>query len=783
VRDIGLHNGHTIISPNNDLLTFQLQEDTDDRDILYTSEISFDLMNYYPHEYTAIVMYVEYDIGVPLEKESQYNKHNTINSTIQKKNFSITTINMGSAMYVICDGKQFYLRNTEISNQSNNNDNDEVGVEIMLDTNEICQLLTPQLLIYKDEILKRNKYLVSSHRDDEENESDNEDGNNDSVMETPQVSFDIKLYDSEGIEVKHLENLADRLEEGDDDGDDARDARKPPSKYRKPPKSIQSTGRKRVPDDDDTMSVSEASLVVGSSVASSLRLDANYYVSDSESNFASPRRTQHARQYPDMETRNPSSSTLFKRSLQTQLAPSGKQNFPSRNELLDDNEPDSVQLRHVSRGNGRTEMNSLTNNLANKTVVAMTSASSHVRDISRGARSKLNRHGFSDAIEDSAVGRGIVMSDAKKSYAQQVVSAPKLNKNTVVDVELETRDKLQLHEINIQFAGMRCATRGTKDAGPTHTYMPKTVFFSYQFFTCRPTRTELMRLLPNDHVGEINVLVRDETRNETPLTLRHSIDCSSVSLTESIEFAEYLAYKTLHIDVWDADSLLLIGSACVPLRRLMRQGESIAKCSLECDIIDCESGARSDVNGIQTSVVMEGGPILGNVVGSVQILLANYGQKGLHKYDHNKINNVNQYEGLNWRTNGGATNANKSILPRGLGLSRHARPNHSVRARPLSESAPELSHALEDLRYHSMDGKSSMRSLSAIRGNEAVHTLTYDDVVTLFKRFQGTVKGTIQYSGSLMQLLDIPSYAIASRKLIKAYKIATGRGENVEKVL
>lgn len=85
-------------------------------------------------------------------------------------------------------------------------------------------------------------------------------------------------------------------------------------------------------------------------------------------------------------------------------------------------------------------------------------------------------------------------------------------------------------------------------------------------------KPEIMRLLPAD-TGQLHVFAREdaETRDEVPLSLRYGVDVSAVSPNENIEFAEYLAYSSLHVDVWDADSLLLLGACSVPLSRLMRQ--------------------------------------------------------------------------------------------------------------------------------------------------------------------------------------------------------------------
>ena len=168
-----------------------------------------------------------------------------------------------------------------------------------------------------------------------------------------------------------------------------------------------------------------------------------------------------------------------------------------------------------------------------------------------------------------------------------------------------------------------------------------------------------MRVLPAEP-GEVCVLARDDTkaREEAPLALRFMIDTSVVSPTEAIEFAEFLTKSTLFIEVWDANSLLLIGQCGIPLRRLMRQGHSTVKCAMECDVIDSESVMEID-QGITTMVMSDGGPVAGDVVGALQVIMCNYGRKGRGTLaPTSAANKVGSraldadHHGLNWRAMG-----------------------------------------------------------------------------------------------------------------------------------
>jgi hypothetical protein len=185
---------------------------------------------------------------------------------------------------------------------------------------------------------------------------------------------------------------------------------------------------------------------------------------------------------------------------------------------------------------------------------------------------------------DSNVNYGL--SNNPDTY--RIENGRKLNVNEqqrgsqLVDVELEARDFLSLHDISIQFAGYRvCSSTFDTNSSSSVYPEPRSVYFSYQFYSCQPSRTEVMRLLPSEK-GQPSVLCREDarTRDEAPLSLRYLIDCSDTSPTEAVEFAEYMAYHSLFVDVWDANSLMLLGTCSIPLRRIMRQGSPVVRCVL-----------------------------------------------------------------------------------------------------------------------------------------------------------------------------------------------------------
>jgi len=71
--------------------------------------------------------------------------------------------------------------------------------------------------------------------------------------------------------------------------------------------------------------------------------------------------------------------------------------------------------------------------------------------------------------------------------------------------------------------------------------------------------------------GQLNILQRltkdGSISNEAPgLVLKYLVDPAYMQEGESRVFGRYLLSQNIHLDVWDGDSLLLIGSAQVELK-------------------------------------------------------------------------------------------------------------------------------------------------------------------------------------------------------------------------
>jgi hypothetical protein len=736
-------------------LEYKLEEDSGDPTVLLTAEefVTISVENYPPHESVGLLLLVEYDIGVEIDEGSQYDAVSTVKSALKQGDLLVSTVSIGAAVFLPLNENKFELRNILLA-EGEEPSADSLSIELELETAELCRLVSPNLIFLG-----------------EQSQQQRPTGSDENEQTDIVVGFDLKVFDKRR-EYKHGDIL-----EGEDDDDDENepiddDRSSASTRKRKPMIQPSTVKGGHVADYDDIEP--EPSIVGGSSEASSLRLDYQYY-GTYEDSLGSRHQDFSFQREPPMMTRTtllpPSDpNSLLRRSLKTQLSDADRRKpFP----------PEDTEFLEA-RGEGtRADPRPVFD--PNQRVAP------HSREMTRASKSRLSRHGFSDAIGDSIIHTSPTTLPNKYTreakVTQSVAYHPAVTTGTLVpvDIDVEATDPLSISEVILQFGGYRVGTLSSKRDGMkegagmrsdhrTVAHTPHAIYCTYQFYTCQATRTEAMRLLPPSDTNSFSVLVREEStskRVETPLLLRHIIDSGNVSTLEGYEFAEYLAYGTLFIDVWDCDSLIHIGVVAFPLRSLMRQGRSSSKITLECDILNHDLSVVTDKHGLPTSVMVDGQAPLGLVVGSLSIIASNVGAEGP------KVKRKEQpfmEHGLNWRT---------SVAP-GKVISK--RPKNSVRARPLSESAPDLQQVLEDYR-HSNDSKpSAMKSLSAIRGNEGLATLTYDEVISLFKRFKGTATGTVQYEGPLLKLLDVPSWSAAIRKLIKMFKKSRLRGNTLRNV-
>lgn len=364
---VGIHNGHTVIG--NEWHSHTLSEDDGNDNTLVAVETSIELNGYVPHESMALVMLLEYEVGVP-SSSTHTDSMALLTSTVSVR--PTTRLAIGSAVYVPFDGEDLLLRNITAK------DADLLGIELALSPDN-CSLLSLSPL-YMDEALSRGSSAGGrEHVDDGKSSSDGE-ADNDFI-----VSFDLKAFHPRDGEVMHGDAV--RAEGVTDLGASG------------PVKSIGADSPLRVRGStaprravaypsDESDSVESDALVGGTAEVSKLILDPSYYgtVSQAQESARTPKQSGIVFS-PRLHIPRDKNS-LLARSLLSKVvagADSGRDGT-----LLDDN--DDRGLLRLARPGSASGVS------RNEIASTSYSAGQQVREMSRGARTKLSRYGFQDAF-------------------------------------------------------------------------------------------------------------------------------------------------------------------------------------------------------------------------------------------------------------------------------------------------------------------------------------------------------------------------------------------------
>ncbi|XP_035378010.1 nephrocystin-4 isoform X1 [Electrophorus electricus] len=159
------------------------------------------------------------------------------------------------------------------------------------------------------------------------------------------------------------------------------------------------------------------------------------------------------------------------------------------------------------------------------------------------------------------------------------------------DPQREEADPLQANTLILQFLAFTRLPQAGVGMG-----WPSCVHFTFQLYRFPPVSSQPLRLVeaegwhgPADPCVLLPVNAGGAPRLGAPgLQLQYCVDPTTLKPGERVWFLRYLALHSLHIDVWDSDSLLLIGSAAVELKHVLRQGRPAVQVCHELEIITTE---------------------------------------------------------------------------------------------------------------------------------------------------------------------------------------------------
>ncbi|XP_044798847.1 nephrocystin-4 isoform X4 [Bubalus bubalis] len=211
-------------------------------------------------------------------------------------------------------------------------------------------------------------------------------------------------------------------------------------------------------------------------------------------------------------------------------------------------------------------------------IIAGTQTRSSGGKLSRASLALLQSAGFPEIL------------DANKQPAEAVSPTDPVK----FSPQKEESDCLQGNEIVLQFLAFSRVPQD-EQAAP----WPQTVYFTFQFYRFPPETTPRLRLVELADAGKTSsaslshILAQIQKdgsfdAGSPGFQRKYLVDPGFLRPGEQRWFARYLAMQTLQIDVWDGDSLLLVGSAAVQLKHLLRQGRPAVQVSHELEVVATE---------------------------------------------------------------------------------------------------------------------------------------------------------------------------------------------------
>ncbi|XP_033763322.1 nephrocystin-4-like isoform X5 [Pecten maximus] len=284
-----------------------------------------------------------------------------------------------------------------------------------------------------------------------------------------------------------------------------------------------------------------------------------------------------------------------------------------------------MEISHMSMSSRQvgmsTEMNELPFTPVHAPIVVQPHGHVGAQGLSRAAYARLFNAGFQPILD-------------RNSEPPEVID-PRQDRR--LDLNKENADPLQCNEIVFQFLAFS-RMMSVEATGPKAE--TNTVFFTFQFYRCPQVTTERMMLakpeneLSSDRYSIPYILQKIESNGTMSqgapgMEVRYHMDPACMKPGENALFLKHLSQQILHIDVWDGDTLLLMGSCAVQLKYLCRCGSESVQTTFELDVITTEY--ENDPNLVNSNINHVGGiqpiGVKTYVKGKLHLRMANIGQK------------------------------------------------------------------------------------------------------------------------------------------------------------
>jgi hypothetical protein len=138
-----------------------------------------------------------------------------------------------------------------------------------------------------------------------------------------------------------------------------------------------------------------------------------------------------------------------------------------------------------------------------------------------------------------------------------------------LDMDLERRDPITNNDVVFQFVAIR------KDATSP---WPKNVYFTMRFFEGGPAVSPTASVAPDPSAVGLGWLLGSGGQ-QTGVACKFSVDdvVDVGGSSRRDRLVQYLATRSLHVDVWDGDSMILVGTLAVPLVGALRQARPVGE--------------------------------------------------------------------------------------------------------------------------------------------------------------------------------------------------------------
>jgi nephrocystin-4 len=162
---------------------------------------------------------------------------------------------------------------------------------------------------------------------------------------------------------------------------------------------------------------------------------------------------------------------------------------------------------------------------------------------------------------------------------------------TKFNLQQEEADMLTCNQIYIQFLAFS-RTLESMRSGRSEA-KPRTIYLTFQFYRFPEFRTPSLRLdqalEEYSASGECTPFVLKASEGSgSGYVVCYSVDPTNLKYGEKKLFLQYLAHHAMFIDVWDAESLHLLGTATLQLKELLREGKEAVQSTYELNVLTTE---------------------------------------------------------------------------------------------------------------------------------------------------------------------------------------------------